>query len=346
MRTIIILGFAFIIGSFYAYAQDDEQDPSAPTGPPRTISMIKVSDSIFMFKGKGGNIGVCKGEDGVLLIDNQFAAVTPEILRLVSSISDKPVQFLVNTHHHGDHTGGNINMLNAGTVIYAHDNVRQRLLNADKRKFMEEQEAGFTKMVKELEASGNDAKAQEKVKEGNKAVPDFVPPKNTYPTITFSEDLTFHYNGEEIMVFHVHNAHTDGDVMVYFTESNVLHTGDVFFNGKYPFVDIKSGGTYNGYIDALSKALMLIDDETKIIPGHGDLGTKADMTFSRNMMVSLRDRVAFQYLSKKSKEEILAMKEITTEFDAKGFGDGFISTEKFIELIYDQTQRKYGKVKK
>jgi glyoxylase-like metal-dependent hydrolase (beta-lactamase superfamily II) len=348
MRTLLLLILTFFIGSIQSFAQDKdtEQDPASPTGPRRTISMIKVTDSIFMLKGKGGNIGLSKGEDGVLMIDNQFADVTPELLTLVNTLTRRPVQFLVNTHHHGDHTGGNSNMLDTGTIIYAHENVRKRLLNTDKRKFLEAQEAGFAEMVKNLEAEGSKEKAKAKVKEGNQDLPPFIPKKNTYPTITFSDALTFHYNGEDIMVFHVHNAHTDGDVMVYFTESNVLHTGDVFFNSKYPFVDIDSGGTYDGYIDALSKALMLIDDETKIIPGHGELGTKADVTFSRNMMVSLRDRVFYQYLNKKTKEEILAMKEITKEFDAKGFGDGYISTEKFLELIYEQARRKYGVIKK
>ncbi len=346
MRTLFILSLAFFAGSIHTFAQDDKQDTSEPAGPARTISMMKVTDSIYMLKGKGGNIGLSKGEDGVLMIDNQFAAVTPELLGLVNTLTRRPVQFLVNTHHHGDHTGGNSNMLDTGTIIYAHDNARKRLLNADKRKFMEEQEAGFTELVKKLEAEGNKEKATEKAKEGYQDQPEFIPKKNTYPTITFSDDLTFHYNGEDIMVFHVHKAHTDGDALVYFTQSNVLHTGDVFFNGKYPFVDVNSGGTYDGYIDALSKVIMLIDEETKVIPGHGELGSKADVIFSRNMMVSLRDRVFYHYLDKRSKEEILSMKEITTEFDARGFGDGYISTEKFLELIYDQARRKYGVIKK
>jgi glyoxylase-like metal-dependent hydrolase (beta-lactamase superfamily II) len=160
MRTLLLLILTFFIGSIQSFAQDKdtEQDPASPTGPRRTISMIKVTDSIFMLKGKGGNIGLSKGEDGVLMIDNQFADVTPELLTLVNTLTRRPVQFLVNTHHHGDHTGGNSNMLDTGTIIYAHENVRKRLLNTDKRKFLEAQEAGFAEMVKNLEAEGSKEK--------------------------------------------------------------------------------------------------------------------------------------------------------------------------------------------
>lgn len=343
MRIFQSFVFILLIGCLPALAQETEKNEGAASNPTRTISMIKVSDSIYMFKGKGGNIGIFKGEDGVLMVDSQFEAVTPEILNLVRSISKKPIQYLVNTHHHGDHTGGNINMIQNGTVVYSHDNVRRRLEDKERKAFNEQNQAGFDKMVKELKASGNDVKAREKLKEGYNERPQYEAPEDTFPMITFSEDITFYYNGEKVMVFHVHSAHTDGDAMVYFTDSNVLHSGDAFVNGSYPFIDVNSGGTYKGYIAGIEKALMLIDEDTRIIPGHGDVGRKADLEFSRNMMKALQDRVSYHYLSGKTKEEILGMKEITAEYDAKGFGDGFISTEKFITLLYDITQRKYGK---
>lgn len=345
MRTLIITGIALFLGCIISYSQDDG-DKSGSKKPTisRTINLITVTNNIYMFKGKGGNIGVSTGEDGVLMIDNQFAETTPEILNLAKSLSDKPIQFLINTHHHGDHTGGNVNMINNGTVIFAHDNVRRRLLEGERRKFAKEQETTFNKKLDKLAKDGNGEIAEAKARESIRNMGDFTPSVNTYPAITFTDNMTFYYNGEKIMVFHVQNAHTDGDVMVYFTDSNVLHMGDVFFNGKYPFVDINSGGNYNGYIEALSRVLILIDEETKIIPGHGDLATKSDVKYSHDMMVALKNSVAYEYVSGKTKEQIIANKDLTKIYDAKGFGEGFISTEKFVGLIYDITKRKYGKI--
>ncbi len=345
MRTLIITGIALFLGCIISYSQDDvDKNGSKKPTISRTINLITVTNNIYMFKGKGGNIGVSTGEDGVLMIDNQFAETTPEILNIAKSVSDKPIQFLINTHHHGDHTGGNVNMISNSTLIFAHDNVRNRLMQSERVKFEKEQEAVIQKKLDKLVKEGNNKKAIAKVKEGIQNMGDFTPSVNTYPAITFSDNMTFYYNGEKIMVFHVQRAHTDGDVLVYFTDSNVLHTGDLFFNGRYPFVDLNSGGNYNGYIKALSRVLVLIDEETKVIPGHGDLAPKSDVKYSHDMMVALKNRVAYEYVSGKTKEQIIANKELTKDYDEKGFGDGFISTEKFVELIYDITKRQYGKL--
>jgi cyclase len=344
MRIFILLGLVSFLAPFSSYAQGEDVKGTTPSKPTRTVTIVRVVDSIYMLKGKGGNIGVSKGEDGVLLIDDQFAPATNEILNLVTSLSDKPVQFLVNTHHHGDHTGGNKNMIARGVVVYAHDNARKRMIATDKVKFEKAQEAKFNETVEKLATDGNREKAEAKAKEGVQNMGDFKTPANNYPMITFSDDMTFFYNGEKIMVFHLHDAHTDGDALVYFTESNVLHTGDVFFNGRYPYIDTYNGGTYEGYIRALGQILVLIDDETKIIPGHGDLGTKANLKYSHDMMVAVRNSVAYHYVSGKSKEEIFAMDDITRAYDELGFGSGYISRTKFMELIYETTKSKYGKV--
>jgi cyclase len=346
MRVSALFTFLFFLGFTNVFAQDDNETNATPSTTSRTISMIKVADSIYMFKGKGGNIGVSYGDDGVLMIDSQFAPATPEIINLISSVSDKPVQFLLNTHHHGDHTGGNENMINTGTVVVAHDNARRRLVQAERSKVEKAREEEFQAMVDKLKADGNEEKAQQKAKEGFTDDSAFDPSLFSFPSITFSEDMTFHYNGEPVMVFHVHNAHTDGDALVYFTQSNVLHTGDVFFNGRYPYIDMSSGGSYNGYVNALSKILSLIDEDTKVIPGHGEVGTKADVKKSQDMMKALEDRVFYHYLDKKSKEEVLANKEITQEYDALGYGDFYISTEKFVTMLYGMAEAKYGPIKK
>lgn len=346
MRVLALSTLLIFLGLFNAQAQDNDETNTTPSAPARTISMIKVADSIYMLKGKGGNIGVSFGNDGVLMIDSQFAPATPEIINLIGSLSDKPVQYLVNTHHHGDHTGGNENMMNTGTVVVAHENARQRLVQAERSKIEKAQQEEFNAMIDDLKATGNNEKAQEKAKEGFMGESAFDESLYKFPNITFSKDMTFHYNGEPVMVFHAHNAHTNGDALVYFTQSNVLHTGDVFLNGRYPYIDLDSGGTYSGYINALQRILSLIDDETKVIPGHGEVGSKADVKKSLSMMKALRDRVFYHYLDKKTKEEILANKEITQEFDAQGFGDFYISTEKFVTMLYDLAKTKYGVVKK
>ncbi|OAB80569.1 MBL fold metallo-hydrolase [Cochleicola gelatinilyticus] len=258
------------------------------------FNLIPITETIFMYQDKGGNIGLSVGDDGVFMIDDQFSEGIPSVMEVIKSISSQPVEFLLNTHHHGDHTGGNTEMAKTGTTIFSQENVRKR-----------------------LEASEKTAS------EG-------------LPIVTFSEDITFHYNGDKIFIFHVHNAHTDGDAVVYFTKNNVIHTGDVFFNGKYPYIDTNNGGSVSGYIAALKKIAMVGNEDTKIIPGHGDPGTLADVQFSANMLETIKTRIAEAVEIGASEEEVLAMKDLTAEFDAKEYGNGFISTEKIIKVIYNE----------
>jgi len=173
------------------------------------ITTTKLTDNIYMLQGAGGNIGVSVGEDGVFVIDDQFAPLSKKILTAIKALSDKPLKFLVNTHYHGDHSGGNENMAKAGAVIIAHDNVKKR-----------------------LETKQNDGSTT---------------PKEALPVITFNDKLNITINEESVAVFHVSNAHTDGDALLFFTESNVLHTGDTYFNGRYPYIDLNSGGSVKGY---------------------------------------------------------------------------------------------------
>ena len=196
-----------------------------------TIKTTKLSDHVYMLVGAGGNIGISAGDDGVFIIDDQFAQLTPKIIDAIKAISDKPLQFLVNTHYHGDHTGGNENMTKQGVKIIAHENVRKRLVDGEK-------------------------------------------PKDALPIITFNDRVNVHMNGEDVNVHHVEHAHTDGDAMLYFTKSNVLHTGDTYFHKRYPYIDVKSGGSIDGYINAVKKGLSLINDDTKKIPGHGSVSKK------------------------------------------------------------------------
>ena len=253
------------------------------------IKTDKLSDHVYMLTGQGGNIGLSIGEDGVFVIDDQFARLTPKILAAIRAITDQPIVYVVNTHFHGDHTGGNANLEKEGAKIIAHDNVRKRLV------------------------------------EGG---------KDGLPVITFNDELSVYMNGEQVFVFHIDNAHTDGDALLYFTESNVLHTGDNYFHKRYPYIDVNSGGTIDGYIKAVKSALMLIDDETKIIPGHGPLSNKAEYATFLEMLIELRTNVQAEIDKGKTEEEIVSNTAITQKYDALNYSWGFINSEKIRRAIY------------
>lgn len=264
------------------------------------IQTHQLSESLYMLIGSGGNIGVCVGDDAVLIIDDQYAPLTEKIKAAIGKLSDKPVGYVFNTHWHGDHTGGNENFGKEGAVIIAHKNVRQRL------------------------------STDQLMKAFSREVP--ASPQAAWPVITFTEDLSLHLNEEDILIYHVHNAHTDGDAIVYFPKSNAMHLGDTFFKGRYPFIDLGSGGTVDGMISAANKALFLADGDTKIIPGHGDLATKDDLVTYRDMLMTMRDRVMKAVKSGMTIEEIKTA-NLSKEYD-ESWGAGFMNGERFIDIIY------------
>ncbi len=282
MKYSILFTSLFITSIVYAQGRFDNVE----------ITVENVSDHIYMLQGAGGNIGISTGADGVFMIDDQFAPLSEKIMDAIKTVSDKPVKFLVNTHFHGDHSGGNVNFEAAGALIVAHDNVRKRLAQDEKTA-----DAGL-------------------------------------PVITFSDDATFYMNGDDVFLTHVHNAHTDGDALVYFAQSNVLHTGDTFFNGRFPYIDINRGGSIQGDIDAAKKGLMLINDDTKIIPGHGGIATKADYQKYHDMLLGVHKNVFEALTSKNTIEEIASMETITSAyFTDKETADDFISGPKFRETV-------------
>ncbi|MEE8488182.1 MAG: MBL fold metallo-hydrolase, partial [Gemmatimonadota bacterium] len=217
------------------------------------IETIEVADNIYMLIGSGGNLGLSVGDDGAFLIDDQYAPLTEKILDAIKALTDNKVQFVVNTHWHADHTGGNELHGEAGAIIVAHENVRKQMT-------VDHFLAAF-----------------------NSTVP--ASPEGALPVVTFTESVTFHWNGDEIHVFHVDAAHTDGDAVIHFKGSNVIHAGDTFFNGMYPFIDTSTGGTLDGMIDAAKRILDISDDETKIIPGHGGLASRAELGQYYEMLV-------------------------------------------------------------
>ena len=295
MRTlfVLLLGFATSV-----LAQQDFSKVE--------IKTEKLSDTVYMLTGAGGNIGLSVGPDAVVMIDDQFAPLTPKIKEAIAKLSPNPVKYLVNTHWHFDHTGGNENFGGAGAAIVAHENVRKRM--------SVEGEIAFLGM--KVPAS----------------------PRAALPAITFARDTILNVNGDELHVLHVLNAHTDGDSIVHFRKSNVIHAGDTFFNKLYPFIDTSSGGSVDGVIAAADRVLKMAGDDTKIIPGHGPLATKADLKAYRDMLAAISGNIKKQVKAGRTLAQVIESKP-TAKFD-EAWGKGFLNPQRFTEMIYKNLQAK------
>ena len=264
------------------------------------ITPVPVTEQIYMIVGQGGNIGLFTGSDGTFLIDDQFAPLTGKIVAAIKSVGGQHPKFLINTHYHGDHTGGNEKLGQGGTLIFSHYNVRDRLI-----------EGSFI--------------AEFNMKQAALA-------RECLPVVTFSGDISFHLNGDTIHAIHVPHAHTDGDSIIYFKTANVIHTGDIFFNGFYPFIDVNHGGSLKGMIKAVDEILSLADDNTKIIPGHGPLGDKEQLARYRQMLETSYLRLRKLKSDGKTVQEAIAAKplaDLETEW-----GDGLFKSDRWIEIIY------------
>ena len=269
------------------------------------IKTEQVAPGIYMLVGAGGNIGVSAGEDGVFMIDDQFAPLTDRITAAVAALSDQPIRLLINTHWHGDHTGGNENLGKQGVLIVAHDNV-------------------YARMSRDTEIGAF-----------NQVVP--AAPEAALPVITFNDNVTFRLNGEEIRAVHYSHSHTDGDSVIQFVNANVLHTGDIWFNGYYPFIDVSSGGSIDGVIGSIRTLIDLADDNTRIIPGHGPLGDKQGMQEYLEMLEAVQTRMKKLIAEGKSLEQIIELRPNADYDDA--MGKGFINPETFLQILYSDLKR-------
>ncbi len=267
-----------------------------------TITTTDLGSGIYMLEGRGGNIGVSIGEDGVFMVDDQFEPLTAQIEAAIAELNDGDgaVRFIINTHYHGDHTGGNEAWAGKGADVFAHDNVRADMVEPP------------------VSTLSGDAQQPQ--------------PEGRWPIGTYNDRLTFHMNGETVRIIHVANAHTDGDSIVWFEEANVLHMGDTLFNGVYPYIDIEAGGSIDGLIAAKEFVLTLIDEETQVIAGHGPLATKSTLEDNLNVLKDIRAKVAAHIEAGDSLEATIEANPLA-DYD-ESHGQFFIRTPKMTEIVY------------
>lgn len=265
-----------------------------------TFKATSLSPSITLLQGEGGNIGISAGEDGVFIIDDQFAELNERIRNEIKKINNSPIRFVINTHWHGDHTGGNELFSKSGTVIIAHNNVRKRMSVEN-----------FNKIL------------------NRKTEPS---PSIALPVVTFPDQMSIHMNGESAQMIHFKNGHTDGDIIVHFPKSNVIHTGDLFFNGFYPFIDVDSHGSLDGIIKATQKIIKMSNSKTKIIPGHGPLANRQDLKNYLNMLLKVKSLISPLITQGKTLDEIIKLDPLKS-LNPK-WGGGFMKPEIFTKVVY------------
>ena len=278
------------------------------------IKVSQVSGNIYMLQGAGGNIAASVGEDGIVIVDDQYAPLAEKIQAALKGITDKPVRFIINTHYHGDHTGGNEPFANKGSTVIAQNNVRKRL------------ESGGT--------AGNGGSLKLEQKPATKAA---------LPVITFEHDVTVHLNGEDIRALHFPSGHTDGDSIIFFPKNNVVHMGDDFVRYGFPFIDVASGGSVQGMISAMEKSMALLPADVKVIPGHGELSNLDDV---RTFVKMLKDTSAVVQKAINEKKTLEQMKQAKILAPWDKFSGSFINSDAFIETLYNSLTGKKGELMK
>lgn len=291
--------------------QANPAPPTAATPAPNSAAFSRTVDlggGIFMLMGQGGNLGLLTGDDGLFLIDDQYVTNAEVNLAKIEEMAGSKPRYLVNTHWHFDHAGGNATFATAGATVFAHENVRKRLSG-------------------ELVTTGRTAQPQ-------------PAPKIAWPVVTFTAGVDFHLNGQTIRAIPAPApAHTDGDVMIYFVEADVLHTGDTYMKDRYPFVDTGSGGTQAGFIEAIAKAVEIAGPNTKVIPGHGELATEADLQAALDMHRGARAAVDVLVKQGKTLEETIAAKPLAQWTPRFGAAGSFITDDAYVTVIYNELKK-------
>jgi len=304
-KTVMTKLAKFLLGAaaalFFAAAAQAQQTP--PDFSKVEIKTTQLAENFYTLEGLGGTISVLTGPEGVLLVDSQFAPLTDKLVEAIRKISDKPIRFLVNTHVHGDHVGGNENFAKLGAVIFSRDQLRNRL-------------------------------------EHPAPAPDGTPRQpaaaQALPVVTYDNQVTIHLNGEHVRLLPIRAAHTDGDTLVYFPQHDILAVGDYFRSTGYPVVDLNNGGTLNGILDGLGATIGRAGPNTKVVPGHGPVTDRNALIAQRDLILAVRDKVAALVAQNKTLEEVVAAKP-TAEFDAKT-PQSAQTAERFIKWLYSEVK--------
>jgi glyoxylase-like metal-dependent hydrolase (beta-lactamase superfamily II) len=292
---LFLLAFSFLFSFHSSFGQEFDQVE---------IRTEKAGDGVYVLFGAGGNIGVCIGEDGALLVDSQFAELNEKITAAIAEIKDVPIRYVLNTNWHYDHVSGNKPLAEGGAVVIAQTDTRKRMVT------------------------------EQYIPQFDSRVPPY--PEAALPTMTFAKSITLNFNGGDIHAFHIKNAHSDSDIVIRFKNANVIHTGDIVFSAGFPFIDTAHGGSIEGMIKAVDYLIEKIDEETKIIPGHGPLTDQEGLKEYRNMMITVRDRIKKHLDGGKSLKEILTSNP-TDGFEMKGAG---VPAEMFVKIIHDELSQK------
>jgi len=294
-HLLFVLVFLFLFSFYSSFAQEYEKVE---------IKTEKAGEGVYVLYGAGGNIGVCIGEDGALLVDSQFAELNEKVIAAIAAIKDVPIRYVLNTNWHYDHVSGNKPLAEGGAIIIAQTDTRTRMV------------------------------AEQYIPEFDSRVSPY--PEAALPTMTFAKSITLNFNGGDIHVFHIKNAHSDSDIVIHFKNANVIHTGDIVFSAGFPYIDISHGGSIEGMIDAANQIIEMIDGETKVIPGHGPLTDRKGLKEYRDMMITVRDRIKKQMDEGKTLEEINASNP-TEGFEKMGIG---VPAEMFVKIICDDLSQK------
>jgi cyclase len=293
--VLVVLSMVTLVASLVAQEQ-----------PPSAIRASRVADNLYMLPETGGDIALFTGDDGTLLVDTGMPEFAEKVAAAVKATAKGPIRFIINTHWHFDHVGGNDKLAGSGTIIVAHENVRKRMSS----------EQYIANIDQKVPAS----------------------PPAALPAITYADSLTLYWNGDEVQIIHLEPAHTDGDSLVFFRKANVLQTGDIYFAGEYPFIDVRAGGSIDGMIKAVDRAVSLVNEKTKIIPGHGRVSSVSDLRAYGEMLKTARDNVRTLVQQGKSRDEVIAAKP-TRELDKK-WGHESFPPDMWVGIIFDGMTRK------
>jgi cyclase len=288
--TLFALSFAVLAPTVYAQAPQDFSKVE--------IKTTKLSDNFYTLDGQGGTIGVLVGPEGIFMVDSQFAPLSQKIAAAIHQISDKPIRFMVNTHVHGDHTGGNENFAKMGVTIFARDELRWRLAHPSP---------------------------------GANGAPGAPAPAAALPVVTYDGPVTIHMDGEDVHLIPIHKAHTDGDTLVYFPSNDVLMTGDYFRSVQFPNIDRANGGSLDGMLEGIGVTIGMAGPKTRIVPGHGPMVDRAALIAHRDMILAIRAKVAALVQQGKTVEEVLAAKP-TSDFD--NIPNASTTSERFVRQLY------------